>query len=86
MARRERHVRRRRDDFGDYETQRRAGHEEVGQWRIKRFGLSIEIFAVDFLMSDEPPQVIIIARPNGAGKTTLAPFLLRDRFRTSAFG
>jgi predicted ABC-type ATPase len=29
-------------------------------------------------MSDEPPQVIIIAGPNGAGKTTLAPFLLRD--------
>jgi len=36
-------------------------------------------------MSDEPPQVIIIAGPNGAGKTTLAPFLLRERFRTSAF-
>ena len=36
-------------------------------------------------MSDEQPQVIIIAGPNGAGKTTLAPFLLRDRFRTSAF-
>ena|SRR5437879_1959214 len=29
-------------------------------------------------MSDETPQVIIIAGPNGAGKTTLAPFLLRD--------
>ncbi len=29
-------------------------------------------------MSDEQPQVIIIAGPNGAGKTTLAPFLLRD--------
>ena len=29
-------------------------------------------------MSDELPQVIIIAGPNGAGKTTLAPFLLRD--------
>jgi len=28
-------------------------------------------------MSDEQPQVIIIAGPNGAGKTTLAPFLLR---------
>ena len=36
-------------------------------------------------MSDELPQVIIIAGPNGAGKTTLAPFLLRERFRTSAF-
>src|SRR5437016_8847383 len=36
-------------------------------------------------MSDEQPQVIIIAGPNGAGKSTLAPFLLRDRFRTSAF-
>ena len=29
-------------------------------------------------MSDEQPQVIIIAGPNGAGKSTLAPFLLRD--------
>ncbi len=29
-------------------------------------------------MSDEQPQVIMIAGPNGAGKTTLAPFLLRD--------
>ena len=29
-------------------------------------------------MSDDNPQVIIIAGPNGAGKTTLAPFLLRD--------
>ena len=29
-------------------------------------------------MSDEQPQVIIIAGSNGAGKTTLAPFLLRD--------
>src|ERR1043165_27453 len=31
-------------------------------------------------MSDENPQVIIIAGPNGAGKSTLAPFLLRDRY------
>jgi predicted ABC-type ATPase len=31
-------------------------------------------------MSDENPQVIIIARPNDAGKSTLAPFLLRDTF------
>jgi predicted ABC-type ATPase len=31
-------------------------------------------------MSDENPQVIIIAGPNGAGKSTLAPFLLRDKF------
>src|SRR5947209_18779113 len=31
-------------------------------------------------MSDENPQVIIIAGPNGAGKTTLAPFLLRDTY------
>src|SRR6267143_1221682 len=29
-------------------------------------------------MSDEQPQLIVIAGPNGAGKTTLAPFLLRD--------
>lgn len=36
-------------------------------------------------MSDENPQVIIIAGPNGAGKTTLAPFLLRDRFQLSTF-
>src|SRR5881227_2092204 len=36
-------------------------------------------------MNEASPQVIIIAGPNGAGKTTLAPFLLRDRFRTSAF-
>jgi predicted ABC-type ATPase len=31
-------------------------------------------------MSDENPQVIIIAGPNGAGKSTLAPLLLRDTF------
>jgi predicted ABC-type ATPase len=31
-------------------------------------------------MSDENPQIIIIAGPNGAGKSTLAPFLLRDTF------
>ena len=31
-------------------------------------------------MSDENPQVIIIAGPNGAGKSTLAPFLLRDAY------
>jgi predicted ABC-type ATPase len=31
-------------------------------------------------MSEENPQVIIIAGPNGAGKSTVAPFLLRDRF------
>jgi predicted ABC-type ATPase len=30
-------------------------------------------------MSDDNPQVIIIAGPNGAGRTTLAPFLLRDK-------
>lgn len=36
-------------------------------------------------MSDDNPQVIIIAGPNGAGKTTLAPFLLRDRFQISTF-
>lgn len=29
-------------------------------------------------MSDEKPQVVVIAGPNGAGKSTLAPFLLRD--------
>lgn len=29
-------------------------------------------------MSEENPQVVIIAGPNGAGKSTLAPFLLRD--------
>ncbi len=32
-------------------------------------------------MSEESPQVIIIAGPNGAGKTTLAPFLLRDELK-----
>ena len=32
-------------------------------------------------MSEENPQVIVIAGPNGAGKTTLAPFLLRDTLR-----
>ena len=32
-------------------------------------------------MSNENPQVIVIAGPNGAGKTTLAPFLLRDTLR-----
>ena len=36
-------------------------------------------------MSEESPQVIIIAGPNGAGKTSLAPFLLRDRFTAFAF-
>lgn len=29
-------------------------------------------------MSEENPQLVVIAGPNGAGKTTLAPFLLRD--------
>ena len=32
-------------------------------------------------MSEQTPQVIIIAGPNGAGKTTLAPFLLRDTLK-----
>jgi predicted ABC-type ATPase len=31
-------------------------------------------------MSEEKPQVVVIAGPNGAGKSTLAPVLLRDTF------
>jgi predicted ABC-type ATPase len=31
-------------------------------------------------MSEEKPQIVIIAGPNGAGKSTLAPVLLRDTF------
>lgn len=31
-------------------------------------------------MSEENPQIVIIAGPNGAGKSTLAPILLRDTF------
>jgi len=32
------------------------------------------------LISEEYPQLVIIAGPNGAGKSTLAPVLLRDTF------
>jgi len=32
-------------------------------------------------LSEDNPQVIVIAGPNGAGKTTLAPFLLRDALK-----
>ena len=31
-------------------------------------------------MTEEKPQVVVIAGPNGAGKSTLAPVLLRDTF------
>lgn len=31
-------------------------------------------------MTEETPQVVVIAGPNGAGKSTLAPILLRDTF------
>jgi predicted ABC-type ATPase len=31
-------------------------------------------------MSEEKPQVVVIAGPNGAGKSTLAPVILRDTF------
>src|SRR5205823_6404328 len=36
MARRERHVRRCRDDFGNHETERRAESEESGEWRVNK--------------------------------------------------
>jgi predicted ABC-type ATPase len=36
-------------------------------------------------MSDQNPQLIVIAGPNGAGKSTLAPLLLRDALGLTEF-
>jgi predicted ABC-type ATPase len=36
-------------------------------------------------MSDQTPQLIVIAGPNAAGKSTLAPFLLRDALGLTEF-